>query len=335
MMITDRRSFVGGLLIAGMLPGCARAGPVPVGSGPWRAFAGRFLAADGRIVDSGNGGISHSEGQGYGMLLAEAAGDRDSFDRVWGWTSRTLKRPDMSLYSWRFDPAAPNGVSDTNNATDGDIGIAWALLRAARRWGASDYAAQSAAIRKAIRGNLVRQVGPRTVLLPGLQGFERSGSITLNPSYYVWPALDAFAAADGAAAWSGVIRGGERLILDARFGAAQLITDWVDVTNDGRVIPAVGRPARFGFDAIRVPLYLAWGRRRAALAPYRSFWGGYLARSAPVPAWIDVTSGEQAPYALSDGGMAVVDIVNGRKPRRVGSGDYYASALGAMANLLG
>jgi len=35
-------------------------------------------------------GISHSEGQGYGMLLAVAADDRPTFDLLWGWTRAQL-----------------------------------------------------------------------------------------------------------------------------------------------------------------------------------------------------------------------------------------------------
>ncbi|MEG9529489.1 MAG: glycosyl hydrolase family 8, partial [Hyphomicrobiales bacterium] len=42
----------------------------------WRAYRSRFITDQGRVVDTANGQISHSEGQGYGMLLAVAAGDR-------------------------------------------------------------------------------------------------------------------------------------------------------------------------------------------------------------------------------------------------------------------
>ena len=334
-MPQDRRSFIGGLMLAGLLPGgCASASPPPpprVG-GPWTAFSARFLARDGRIVDTGNGGISHSEGQGYGMLLAEAAGDRAGFDKMWGWTSHALSRTDVRLFSWRFDPAAANPVADPNDASDGDILIAWALLRASIRWKVAEYARQSAAIRDAIRKHLIRQIGSRTVLLPGIQGFETPGLLTLNPSYYIWPALDAFLAVDGAGAWGAVLSDGEQILTEARFGPNKLVTDWIEIDSAG-VRPARGRAPQFGFDAVRVPLYLAWGKRRAALGPFRDFWSDCLNRHVPIPAWVDVVSGAQAPYALSDGGMAVVDLTLGRKPRIVRGGDYFSTALGALAAL--
>jgi len=121
----------------------------------WGAFKSAYVTADGRVVDTGNGGISHSEGQGYGMLLAEAHGDRATFDHLWGWTGVNLMRDDVRLFRWRYDPKVGAAVADPNNATDGDIFIAWALLRASRRWKEQSYANDSRAIRAAIAQRLV------------------------------------------------------------------------------------------------------------------------------------------------------------------------------------
>ena len=38
----------------------------------WESYKSRFMMADGRIVDTGNGNVSHTEGQGFAMLLAVA-----------------------------------------------------------------------------------------------------------------------------------------------------------------------------------------------------------------------------------------------------------------------
>jgi hypothetical protein len=48
----------------------------------WRSYKRRFLSDQGRVIDTANGGISHSEGQGYGMLLAVAASDHETFDAI-------------------------------------------------------------------------------------------------------------------------------------------------------------------------------------------------------------------------------------------------------------
>lgn len=335
-MDCDRRALLSGLVAGtGLIAGGARAAAPASGNAAvnaaWAGFSRRFLSPEGRIVDTGNGGISHSEGQGYGLLLAESAGDRAAFEAIWHWTVKTLFRPDVRLFAWRYDPSAANPVADTNNATDGDLLIAWALLRAARRWQVPVYAGQSATIRQAIRQYLVRPHGEMLVMLPGLQGFAKDEVLTLNPSYYVWPALQAFAAIDQGA-WVPIARDGTRLLGNASFGTHLLPTDWVDVAPDGHVAPTQGRPARFGYDAIRVPLYLALAGRGGALRRYGAFWNGFLRNRQPIPAWVDVLSDDHAPYPLSSGGMAVVDLVAGTRPR-LAEGDYYSSALGALASL--
>ena len=56
----------------------------------WAAYAKRFVTDEGRVIDRENGNASHTEGQGYGMLLAEAAGDRARFDAAQRAWPRTL-----------------------------------------------------------------------------------------------------------------------------------------------------------------------------------------------------------------------------------------------------
>jgi endoglucanase len=335
-MDVDRRAVLAALLVTTMLQsGCAKAAkraPSPPAPKAWAMFAARFLAPDGRIVDTGNGGISHSEGQGYGMVLAEAAGDRARFDRLWAWTEANLARKDMRLFSWRYDPNAMPHITDPNNATDGDILIAWALLRAADRWGVPAYAEASRAIRDAILKNLVKPVANRIVLLPGLQGFLTGDVATINLSYYIWPALDAFRKADGAG-WAGIITDGQAILSRARFGGHQLPSDWIDVRPNDLIVPAAGRPARFGFDAVRIPLYLYWGKRDTALQPFRAYWMPFQAANQVPPAWIEVLTGEIAPYPLSPGAMALAATVMTRKAPEAPTlpEDYFAAVLTVLS----
>ncbi|WOK35985.1 glycosyl hydrolase family 8 [Sphingomonas sp. C3-2] len=332
-MVFERRTF----LLAGVafMAGCARASQgKPRGVSVWNDFKARFILPEGRVVDSGNSAISHSEGQGYGLLLAEAVGDRQSFDRLLKWTEANLARPHEALFSWRYEPG--KGVTDPNNATDGDILIAWALMRAGARWRQPAYTRRAAEIRRDIRRHLVHEQGKRQILLPGLVGFEHADRVTINLSYYVWPALDAFRKADGADQWGKLITDGEQLLIDGRAGPLALPTDWSDIDAEGRVTPARERPARFGFDAIRIPLYLSLGRRQQGADTITRFWRGYADRKAPIPAWVDVQTGETAPYAISEGGCAVVQrvLADGAVacPQN-GAMDYYSTVLKALAEL--
>ena len=85
------------------------------------------------MVDTANGGVSHSEGQGYGMLLAQSYGDRQQFDQLWAWTKRgNLQIRKDRLLAWRWRPSGSGdagAVDDMNNASDGDVLVAWALLQ--------------------------------------------------------------------------------------------------------------------------------------------------------------------------------------------------------------
>ena len=129
----------------------------------WLAFRHLYVTPEGRVVDTGNGNISHSEGQGWGLMAAQAADDKETFARVLDWTTHNLqRRPYDRLHAWRYKPSDANPVSDLNNATDGDIYIAAALARAAARWNRPDYAEQAAHIARDILG-LVRTAGARSV----------------------------------------------------------------------------------------------------------------------------------------------------------------------------
>jgi endoglucanase len=64
--------------------------------------------------------------------------------------NRTLKNKENGLFYWRYNPAESNPVADKNNAADGDVLIAWALLKADARWHDKRYSAASDAITKAL-----------------------------------------------------------------------------------------------------------------------------------------------------------------------------------------
>jgi len=247
------------------------------------------------VIDNGNGTISHSEGQGYGMLLASLNNDRETFDSLATWTAQTLARDDMALHSWKYDPRETVAVVDRNNATDGDILIAWAPARAAKQWNKPAYARSSAEIRSAIRTRLVVERAGHLVLLPGLEGFADAHRTVINPSYYIWSTLDAFASLDGDAVWAPVIDDGVKLLTAARFGPLALPVDWFEMAADGKLSPAHDKPPRFGFDAIRIPLYASAGRGMAVAEAVMAWWRSTLSSGAQVPAWIDLQSGETAP----------------------------------------
>jgi endo-1,4-beta-D-glucanase Y len=311
----------------------------PEGLAEWDMFKRRFVAGEGRVVDTGNGGVSHTEGQGWGMLCAVAFDDPATFDLLYGWTARTLRRRADRLHSWRYMPNAQIPVADPNNATDGDLFIASALWRAAWRWGRPDLEHAAQAIARDVLSLLVRQVGDRTVLLPGANGFETQGLVTINPSYYVFPALEEMAALAPSPVWARLMSDGAAMLSEGRFGRWQLPPDWLRLDRQtGALAPHPNWPARFSYDAIRVPLWLAWsGQPSSAVAEsFGAYWSLY--QPAP-PAWIDLNTNAQARYPAPPGVVAIGHTATAlSQPGRKGVGsiqfppirsspDYYSAAL--------
>ena len=327
------------LPVLGWTRGAAAASPEapPQLRAAWEGFRARFLLPEGRVVDSGNGGISHSEGQGWALLCAERCDDRASFDRLLDWTGQALRRPEDRLHAWRYRPGAAQARSDRNNASDGDLFIAAALLLAARRWGQPAYAEAGRAVARDILRLLLRQVAGRTVLLPGATGFEEAEDVVLNPSYYAFPAIRLLARAVPDPAWLRLVADGLGLLRAARFGRWGLPPDWLTLRRaDGALGLAPGWPPRFSYDAVRVPLYMAWAGLadeppvRAALA----FWDDPAHRHPP--AWADLGSNQVSPYAAGEGIVAIQRFATGGKPglgRRTewpllkNTDDYYGAIL--------
>ncbi|MDD5200221.1 MAG: glycosyl hydrolase family 8 [Terrimicrobiaceae bacterium] len=270
----------------------------------WRLFKDRFLAADGRIVDDGNGGISHTEGQGYGMLLAVAFRDRPAFDRMWSWTLTHLKRKDDFLFSWEWTPADGGRVADANNATDGDLLLAWALVRAFREWKDYKYRTAAAQITTSLFEKTTVETYLGLQLLPGVVGFQSPSGVVLNPSYYVFPALTELGGALPSDKWKALRGGGATFIRTARFGKWSLAPDWALVGANWVALAPDHDPV-FGYNAIRVPLHIAWDNPASPLLePFAKFWAG-LPTGKPTPASVDLQTNTFGPYPSLPGMLAV------------------------------
>jgi endoglucanase len=307
----------------------------------WQIFKQRFLAPEGRVVDTGNHNNSHSEGQGWGLLFAEAFDDQAAFDLILDWTATNLRRNGDALHAWRYKPDQPNHVDDYNNATDGDLFIAAALARAALRWGRPDLAQASGAIARDVLALLVREVDGRMLLLPAELGFEKREGVIVNPSYYAFGMLPYLEAMAPSPAWQRLRADGLSVIQQGRFGPWGLPPDWLLVPRRGGMLaPAPSWPARFSYDAIRVPLHLAWS---GLLTPemHRAFQSYWVATGAATPAWIDLKTGAMAPYQAPAGMVAVSKLLTSQQDLALPFGlpsvrtatDYYSAALIVLSRL--
>lgn len=241
------------LALAGLASG--RGWAAANGKEAWESWKAAFLAEDGRVIDHGQGGVSHSEGQAYGLLLAQAFGDRAAFERIEMWTGATLATRQDALMAWKWQDGT---VRDWRSATDGDLLRAWALLRATRDSGWDGHYRRM----QRIGEDLVRiclTADPRApdelLLKPSDQSIATDTAVTVNPSYYVLRALIELGEAIEQPALVRAAVHGERLLADP-----ESMRDWLTITPDG-LGPAEGFSNTFGWDALRIPLYLVWSGR--------------------------------------------------------------------------
>jgi len=276
-------------LTAWLLPAHAQEAPL-ISSTEWAAYQEKFVDGTGRVIDDANGNISHSEGQGYGMLLAYEAGDRAAFARIWSFTQTELLLRDDGLAVWKWDPSATPHVVDANNATDGDLLIAYALSLAGKRWPDTSYTASAATIAEAIGRETIQSWSGMVLLKPGVAGFgpkDRPDGPVVNPSYWIFEALPAMQALAPAHDWEGLRASGLAILARLPDAPSPLPPDWLSLHAAPK--PAAGFDPVFGYNALRIPLYLI----RAQVDR------------------MDLVERMLKPMSGKDGGLALVDVTSG------------------------
>jgi endoglucanase len=312
----------------------------------WASYKERFVSSEGRVIDNGNGGVSHSEGQGYGLILAQANGDRETFERIWNWTKTNLAARSDHLFSWRWKPSGKGeegAVDDKNNASDGDLLIAWGLARAAQVWQDPGFKASARAIARDIRRLMIRSSRYGPVLLPGAKGFEKPEGLVLNLSYWVFPAFRTLAKIDPSSDWLRLEQSGLKLVEVARFSPLSLPPDWLALGKNS-LNPAQDFESVYGFNAVRIPLYLAW----AGIKPARYYTGFRTvgltqADGGNPPAKVFLPSGKLGPDPALPGMQAIYRLIAGTGDINLADtpvpyqeapvGEvYYSMSLGLLSN---
>jgi plastocyanin len=220
-------------------------------------------------VDNGSS-QALSEGMGYGMLMAAYLDTDDTglaaLDRFY-----TMKKDSHGLMDWRV-PGDCSGDNGANAATDGDLDVALAYIRASRRWPANGWNAKATAVLNNIYANMV----------DGCQGLKNGdtwggcssgANNAYNPSYFRTAYMGSFNCFEGGTRWTAVHNRSYNLMGTAYSNYA-LAPDWV--RNDGSYGQATNSGG-YGYDACRTPWtfaqdYLWWGNASG------QNWGGKIGR---------------------------------------------------------
>jgi len=255
---------------------------------------------------------SHSEGQGYGMVLATEFNDAEAFRRMFDWTERSLAIRGDGLLAWRYLPDAEDRVPDTNNASDGDLFYAWSLLRASRRFSDRSFLVRATEIATALADKCIMpspHSAGELLLLPAVHGFVHDDRVVINPSYLMPLAMRELGAATGAHALTLAAQHGEALAL--RLALDGLVPDWIKVTPEG-ISPAEGFSSNAGYEAMRVPLFLVWSglERHPAVQQMMRVYQRTVLPGAPVPTLIEPISGVVLEASNDPGYRALAALVS-------------------------
>lgn len=260
------------------------------------AFAGRFVSADGRVIDpSTPQQVTTSEGQSYALFFALVAGDRARFEQILQWTRDNLAQGDLTLHlpAWQWGRAADGRwkVLDANPAADADLWLAYDLLQAGRRWRMPTYRILGKVLAHHIYDAETAVIpGLGRTLLPAPRGFRLDEQHwRLNPSYMPLQLLQALADEDPGRDWRVLLASATRVVEDS--APAGFAPDWtVYDAASGRFQADALTHGVGSYGAIRVYL---WAGMLAADDPARPT---LLQRLAP---------------------MAVITATNGWPPRQV------------------
>jgi hypothetical protein len=149
-----------------------------------------------------------SEGMGYGMLLAVAANDQATFDKLNAFrkalteVNNATDTSSGKVMAWLSQDTCPPTASggNANSATDGDLDAAMSLVQAAARWPGGAYLDEAKQYTEAIWKNQVAPDASR--LKPG--NLELSADSRDYISYYAPGYFHVFASVSGDPKWNGL-----------------------------------------------------------------------------------------------------------------------------------
>jgi len=276
----------------------------------WSEYKALYIAKDGRVIDKVNSNITHSEAIGYAMYLAVKNSDIKTFDKIKEWYSNNLTRNEFGLISWKWGKDKNNSwhVLDVNNASDGDLWIAYDNLLMFEKTKKLKYKQDAFAIIKSIKEHLIIKKNDMLYLLPAKMGFTTDHSIEINLSYYLFFIFDKFKKYDNDNIWTKLKEDGVKLLYKSRFTSLGLNADWIKIDKvTGKI--QYTRNNAFGYDAIRIPFNILKSdikEKDKLLEPYKNYMNAMkLSRSI-----FGVTDLKDGNISLYNYGYAHLSIYN-------------------------
>jgi len=226
----------------------------------WTQFKKNFITAEGRVIDRFNKNITHTESIGYGLFFAVSYGDFKTFQLIKNWLKTNIEINKNNLYGWKWGKRENGswGMLDLNNATDGDMWIAYSLLIAYEKWNDPTYLSEAGNLIRAIKEHTIIKINGKFLLLPAQFGFNKNEYIKLNPSYNIPFIFDKFALYDSDKVWKAINFDNIDMFKGSALGNLQIHPDWIKLDLNSQKYDYFENESIFGFDSIRTPLFLAY-----------------------------------------------------------------------------
>lgn len=294
------------------------------------------------------GGDTVSEGQGYALLLAYAADEQHTFDRVWAWTTAHLLRGKLGGgFASRWDHGR---VTDANSATDADVQIAWALVLGAHRFHQPGLRKQGLAVAGGvIRRELSYDDRGAPALAAGRWAIGTRRPFLVEPGYWTPAAEYDFAELTNDNRWWDLPHADLQHLKQLTDDGASLPPDWASLGSGQAIaaVPAPGtsQPIQSGANGLRAVVWTACttaGRSLAArwwhllaptasAAPLSRHLDGTPADSDQTP--LDAVAAAAAAKAAGDG-PATRTLLDRASEIAAKFPTYYGSAWTALGRIL-
>jgi Glycosyl hydrolases family 8 len=192
-----------------------------------------------------------SEGQGYGMVLCAAYGDRTKFDRLWNFTythMRVTSGSQKDFFDYLNTPYDGAKHVGTGIAPDGEIWIVTGLLMAWKRWSDNKYRDAADVILAALKRewpNLFKGGVVRSWYTA-----DHTNPSYVNPAFFKY--WDSLRPNTG---WDKIITSNRNMLIAATDQNGGLAYDWANF--DGTQRYSDGLPTGHGADAVRVAMNCA------------------------------------------------------------------------------
>jgi len=307
----------------------------------WSEYKTHFIAQDGRIIDRVNNNITHSEGVGYAMYFAIKNKDIKYFTKIHTWYQNNLIKNKFGLISWKWGKDNNSWhVLDKNNATDGDLWIAYDNLLAYELTKEGIYKQEALQLISKIKQHLILKQKNKVYLLPAQSGFEDKNSFEINLSYYLFFIFDKFYQYDKDNIWKQLKKDGINLLYKARFSTLHLNADWIKIDKKTNQI-SLSRNHLFGFDAIRIPYNILKSdikEKKKLLSPYKNYMDG-MKQSKVIFGVSDLKNGTISIYNYSFAHLSIYNMIDKyfyktksftqdiKKLQRQHKDDYYSYSI--------